>query len=347
MGIRTKFNTGAVQHTLALGLNQLRQESGYFYATSSTTNPSSLYNPAPLPSIGAVRNPAAKSAETNQSSYVLADTLAFLDDRLLVSVGLRNQTIELQNFSLASGVPTTNYKASAISPLAGIVFKPASNVSVYGNYTAGLTRGGTAPATAANAGETFAPYKSRQQEVGVKVDWGRITTQAAVYQITRPGSITDPVTNVYSFGGEQRNRGLELTAYGEVQRGLRLMASAAFNNAKLVRTNNGLNQGNQANGVPDRTFNLGLDWDAPVEGLSFNGRVINTSAVYFDAANTLRVPAWTRMDLGMRYRTEVSGRAVTLRANIENLLDKNYWVTSTYVTVGAPRTLMLSAAIDF
>ncbi len=196
-------------------------------------------------------------------------------------------------------------------------------------------------------GRNFAPQKSKQNEVGVKVDWGRLTTQAAVYQIKRPGSITDPVTNVYSFGGEQRNRGLELTAYGEIQRGLRAMASASFNSAKLTRTAGGVNQGNNAAGVPDRTFNLGLDWDTPVQGLSINGRVINTSAVYADAANRLRVDAWTRLDLGARYATKVAGKPVVFRANLENVADKNYWVVSNYVTVGAPRTLMLSAAVDF
>jgi iron complex outermembrane receptor protein len=230
--------------------------------------------------------------------------------------------------------------------LAGVVFKPQNNVSVYTNYTAGLTRGGTAPAGTTNVGQTFAPQKSKQHEVGVKVDWGRFTTQAALYQITKPGAITE--NNVYSFGGEQRNRGLELTGYGELQRGLRLMASASFNDAKLKHTPNGANQGNDAAGVPDRTFNLGLDWDTPwLPGLSLNGRVINTSAVYADAANRQRVDAWTRLDIGARYATKVSGKPVVFRANLENVADKNYWVVSNYVTVGAPRTLMLSAAIDF
>jgi iron complex outermembrane receptor protein len=227
-----------------------------------------------------------------------------------------------------------------------VVFKPQNNVSVYTNYTAGLTRGGTAAAGTTNVGETFAPQKSKQYEVGVKVDWGRFTTQAALYQITRPNAITE--NNVYSFGGEQRNRGLELTGYGEMQRGLRLMASASFNDAKLTRTANGVNQGNDAAGVPKRTFNLGLDWDTPwVPGLSLNGRVINTSSVYADAANRLRVDAWTRLDIGARYATKVAGKPVVFRANLENVADKNYWVVSNYVTVGAPRTLMLSASIDF
>ena len=127
------------------------------------------------------------------------------------------------------------------------------------------------------------------------------------------------------------------------------MASASFNDAKLTRTPGGVNQGNDANGVPDRTFNIGLDWDLPwVPGLSLNGRVINTSSLYYDAANLLRMPSWTRVDLGARYVVKMGGKPVVLRANLENATNKSYWVTTTgYATVGAPRTLMLSASIDF
>ena len=348
-GIRTRFNTGSVKHTVALAANYLNQEIGYFYKLTSTPASSNIYNPAPLPAIDFPRAEPSKSNELKHYSLALADTMAFADDRILLTLGLRNQTIEQTGFDVSNGaVSGTPYKASAVTPLAGVVFKATKDISVYTNYTSGLTRGGIAGAGTANIGEVFAPQKSKQHEVGVKVDWGRLMTQVAFYEIKRPASFTDPVTRVYSFGGEQRNRGLELSAYGEVQRGLRVMASAAFNDAVLTRTAGGVNQGNDAAGVPDHTYNLGLDWDTPwVHGLSVNGRVISTSSTYADTTNLLRAPSWTRVDLGARYATRVAGKPVTLRASLENASNKAYWVISNYVTVGAPRTLMLSAAIDF
>jgi iron complex outermembrane receptor protein len=344
VGVRTRFQTGAIGHTLVASANYLSRESGYFYALTTEAVASNIYKPSPLPTIDFVRGAPTKNAELVQHSVALADTMALFNDRLLLTVGMRDQTIDQRN---AAG--TTTYKASTVTPLAGLVFKPQHNVSVYANYTAGLAAGGTAGPGTANVGQVFAPQKSKQYEVGVKVDWGRMTTQAALYQIQKPNGMTDPATNVYSFGGEQRNRGLELTAYGEIQKGLRLMASAAFNDAKLARTAGGVNQGNDANGVPDRTFNLGLDWDTPwVEGLSLNGRVIHTSSMYYDAANILRMPGWTRLDLGARLRTAVAGKPVVLRASLENVSNKSYWVTAAgYTTTGAPRTLMLSAQMDF
>jgi len=343
IGLRTRFKTGSVGHSLVLAANTLQRETGYFYQLTTTPVASNLYNPSPLPAINFARGEPSKTADLSLHSIAIADTMSFFGDRFLVTLGLRDQTINQKSVN-----GSTAYDASTVTPLVGLVFKPAQNISVYGNYTAGLQPGGIAGPTAANRGEVFAPQKSKQYEAGVKADWGMLTTQAAVYQITRPNSLTDPITQIYSFGGEQRNRGLELTMYGEIQRGLRAMASASFNDAKLTRTTGGVNQGNDAAGVPDRTFNVGLDWDMPwVPGLSLNGRVINTSATYYDAANLLRMPSWTRVDLGARYATKVAGKPVVFRANLENVADKAYWVTSNYVTVGAPRTLMLSAQIDF
>jgi iron complex outermembrane receptor protein len=190
----------------------------------------------------------------------------------------------------------------------------------------------------------------KQYEAGVKVDWQqRVTTTISVFQITRPSAVTDPFTNIYSFDGEQRNRGLELSAYGEVMRGLRLMASATFYDATLTNTAGGTNNGHDANGVPKRAFNFGVDWDMPwVPGLSLSGRVINTSSMYFNAANTLSVPSYTRFDVGARYRTQILNKSVVFRANVLNLFNRDYWLLSgTYATVAAPRTVLLSAQIDF
>lgn len=348
VGARARFDTFGVGHTLTASATRLDQEAGSAYETSAGTVASNLYDPSPLPAVTAARAAPLKTSNTNLTSFTLTDTLSLANDRLLLTGGFRRQNVELENFA-TTGAVTSSYDASAYSPLAGIVVKPLTNVSLYGNFTSGLTRGGIAPITAANSGEVFPPYKSKQYEAGVKVDWGRVMTSASVFQITRPSPVTDPVTTVYSFDGEQRNRGLELATYGEVLSGLRLMASVTFYDATLTHTAGGANDGHDANGVPKRAFNFGVGWDLPwVPGLSLNGRVITTSSLYFDAANRIKVPGWTRTDLGARYRTRIAGKSVVFRANVENVFNDNYWLVSgTYATVAAPRTLLLSAQIDF
>ncbi|WP_163068158.1 TonB-dependent receptor domain-containing protein, partial [Acinetobacter baumannii] len=66
------------------------------------------------------------------------------------------------------------------------VVRPWENVSLYGNYIEGLSRGDIAPVTATNAGEILAPYVAHQVEAGVRVDWGTLATTFSAFEITRP-----------------------------------------------------------------------------------------------------------------------------------------------------------------
>ncbi len=348
VGLQARFDTGSVGHLVALGVTRMSQEGGNAYSPGTTAVASNIYYPSPLPPNALVRSDMQRSSETTLDSIAIADTLSFAQDRVLLTVGARKQTVDVDSYSQTTGARVSGYKADAISPVAGIVVKPTDNVSLYSNFTEGLTRGAIVGANYANAGEVLNPYKSKQYEAGVKVDWGSVTTTAAIYQLARPAAQEDDA-GVYGYFGEQRNRGLELTAYGELQPGLRLMASVAFTQGKLTKTQDGINEGNTAPGVPSRTANLGLDWDTPwVEGLSLNGRVAYTSSSYISAANTLSLPAVTTFDVGARYRTKVAGKTVVLRANIDNVTDKEYWLASgAFATNAAGRTVMLSASVDF
>ena len=81
--------------------------------------------------------------------------------------------------------------------------------------------------------------------------------------------------------------------------------------------------------------------------------VVHTGKVFADSANTLRVPAWTRLDAGARYLFEVQGTLLTLRARIDNLTNRKYWASAggypdqSYLVVGQPRSVNLSLAADF
>lgn len=324
------------------------QELGNAYSPGTEVADSNIYNPVPIPAGPSKRLTPQKASSTGLLSFAVADTLSFADDRVLLTVGARRQTVDVTTFNTTTGVKTSDYKASSISPLAGIVVKPMENVSVFANFTEGLTRGTIVGDSYANRGEILKPFKSRQYEAGVKVDWGGIMTSASLWQIARPAGQEDG-NNVYGYFGEQRNRGLELSAYGELMPGLRMMASAAFTQGKLTKTQNGVNEGNRAPGVPVSTYNLGLDWDTPwVQGLSLNGRVIHTSSQYLNNTNTLKLPAMTRFDVGARYYTDIAGKDVVFRATIENLTDKRYWLaSSSFATNGAGRTFMLSASVNF
>ncbi|MFL9924102.1 TonB-dependent siderophore receptor [Herbaspirillum lusitanum] len=347
VGLRTRFNTGGIKHTLIAGANMLDQQTDYFYQMSGTAVASNLYNPAALGALNFVRGEPSPQSQTRLTSLALTDTLSMLDDRLRLTVGLRRQ--QVYNHGLTTGSQTSN--KTAISPVAAVVVKPVENLSLYANYTAALTSGGFAGAQYANAGEAFAPTKSKQYETGAKVDWGRITTTAAVFQIEQQNSSTQVINGLTyaTQDGRARIRGLELSAYGEIQRGLRFNASGTFFDTQQSHTAGGATDGKEVGAVPSNNFNLGLDWDTPwLQGLALNTRIARTGAMWYNNSNAIKVPAWTRVDIGARYITKTAGQVVTYRANIENLFDKNYWVMQNgYVGTASGRTFVLSAQVDF
>jgi iron complex outermembrane receptor protein len=77
--------------------------------------------------------------------------------------------------------------------------------------------------------------------------------------------------------------------------------------------------------------------------------VIYTSSQYYDLANTQKIPDWATLDLGVRYATTLNDRPLTLRANVVNVTGNNYWASTGrgILSQGTPRTVLLSATVDF
>jgi iron complex outermembrane receptor protein len=128
-----------------------------------------------------------------------------------------------------------------------------------------------------------------------------------------------------------------------------------FLDATQVRTANGATDGKRPIGAPIVNANLGLEWDLPaVHGLTLTARVIHTGNQYLDVDNTQKLEAWQRYDLGARYAMKLGDKDLTLRASVENVLDKAYWAsanvpegTATGLTLSTPRTWLVSATVGF
>lgn len=346
-GARLQFDTGPVHHSTSLQATRYRDElsRGILSGPAILSN---LYHPSDRPKPSIATPDVLKVSATELSGVALADTLSILEERLQLTLGLRNQRIESNNYNTA-GVVTTRYDESATTPMAGVVIKPWEHVSLYYNYIEGLSKGDTAPATASNSGAIFAPYISRQQEVGVKVDYGTFTSTLSLFQIKKPsGELAD---GVFSVQGEQRNRGVELNMFGEVAQGTRLLGGVTLLDAELTKSGTAANRGNTPVGVPEVQANLWAEWDTPwVEGLTFTSGAIYTASQYVDQANTQELDPWTRFDVGARYSTRIAQHPTTFRATVQNVFDREYWSgVASYgaISLGAPRALQVSASVDF
>jgi iron complex outermembrane receptor protein len=293
-------------------------------------------------------------------SAFASDTIGAFDDRVLLTAGLRLQAISVTSYSYTDGRESGRYAKDAVTPVVGLVVKPLAGLSLYANRIEGLSQGPSAPtdATLINSGEVFAPFKSTQYEVGGKLAIGRFNASLAAYTITLPSAyaMPDPQGSGllrYGVYGEQRNRGLEFAVDGEIARGLRLIAGATVVDAELRRQQSTAINGRTAVGVPDYTANANVEWDLPfVPGLTLTGRVVQTGKQQVNAANTLSIPDWTRVDLGARAVMVVADRPLTLRVNVDNVANARYWASSfdsfgQALLQGQPRTAKASLSMDF
>ncbi|TXN19666.1 TonB-dependent siderophore receptor [Methylobacterium sp. WL9] len=365
VGLRSQFYTGIVDHHVTVAAVEAvsKNHSRGFFPFALPSFQTNIYAPIHLPngSVPTINFPRSERqplfTELYARSVAVADTLSLGDDRVLLTLGGRFQEIDLKSYATRPG-PTqgtlaSNYVESRFSPAFALVVRPFENLSFYGNYIESLDAGPTAPAVAVNANEVFAPVVSRQKEVGAKYDFGTVAVTASLFEIEQPNAFTDPTTRRFSVSGLQRNRGAEFLVAGEPFAGIRLLGGVTFIDATLVKTAGGQFDGKAAPGVPDTALNLYGEYDLPpwlAPGLTVTGRAIYTSSMFYNQANTQSVPDWTRFDAGLRYVFEgANGKPVVMRAVVENIFDDSYWASAArgFLAVGAPRTVIVSATVDF
>lgn len=361
-GIRGNFDTGAVSHKVNIGYSaQMRSDATAWRMSNAKTNKNvNIYNnhDVSLPaytSVGGNYHDPLTTARNRTQGWLFSDTLGFFDDSLLFTAAARHQKVVIRNYSNKTGLETTTatFTESRWMPTFGVVYKPWETVSLYANHTEALQPGGNAPNTAKNFGQSIGIAHSKQEEVGVKVDYQRVGGSLSLFQIKKPSGVLDS-DGYYRMDGEQRNRGLELSVFGEPMFGLRLNGSTLWIDPEMTKTKGGLNDGNDAIGVSRFYAVLGAEYDIkPVDGLTATARVNHTGSQYADSANTKKLDSYTTLDLGMRYRMHLNQEQNDLvwRVGVTNVTNEKYWSgvddTGVYLFQGEPRTLKLSVSYDF
>ena len=351
-GVRGNLKLLGTTHQVSVETVRTEQKVYYSGKNIPTGIVSNLYNPVFItrpkfdPPIRRARPP--KLAYSVHSSTAIADTIGFFDERVLLTAGIRRQDILQEFFNLNTGARNSKYDKSANTPAFAMLVKPWSFMSLYGNYIEALEEGPTAPNSAVNAGEIFPPSETEQVEFGVKFDLDGLGLTAGVFQIQKPSAFID-ANNRFGLNGEQRNRGLELNAFGELRPNLRLLGGITYIDSELTRTQGGKFDDNNPVGVPELMAVLNLEWDAPVlPGLTLTARAEHMGRMFVNNDNTLRIPSYELYGLGARYKWMIDDKQFTLRMNIDNLFNKNHWLSAGgYSYLGMPRSINLSFMVDF
>ncbi len=365
LGLRATFETGAIEHTVVVSGSLVDLEFANAFAFSSfggfdagtLTNPIAVSPPATDAFVGGDLDNPLVTEETTTTSFAFADTLAFLDGRLLATLGIRYQNIDTAAFDATSGALLTDYDEGRWTPAFGLVWKPTDALSVYANYAENLQAGDTAPNAVGgqpvlNGGDILNPFVGEQYEIGAKYDAGSFGGTLSLFSVNRPNAFVED--NVFGANGEQRNLGIELSVFGEPLEGFRVLGGLTVLDNELKETAGDVNEGNTAVGLPEFQTNINLEYDIPaLPGLTVDGRFIHTGEQFTNAENTISVDSWSRLDIGVRYTTDISGVGAAFRLRLENVTDNSYWATvggfpgANYLIQGAPRTISFTASADF
>jgi iron complex outermembrane receptor protein len=233
-------------------------------------------------------------------------------------------------------------------------------MTTYFTYASALQAGDLAPGTAANAGVSLPPYRSKEYELGYKASLSGIDVTAALFRIERPFANLNPATNLFAISGQQVNRGLELSAIGAVVEGLTLYGGVQLLNARLEHTPLVATNDKIYVGAPKVKGNMLLEYQIPgLAGLvaTFDYQFSGTRAA--NDANTFFAPGYNLFDVGARYTVDIWGRPVIWRLAVNNVADRHYWSTiapsnltgantgNLLAHMGTPRTLLASVSVKF
>lgn len=353
LGLEGAFSTGNIDHVVGIRADYLNQEEERHTGRGNqspnfTTN---IYNPNANQAMpGPPRT--APFSDNDYISYSLTDQISLLDDKLQFILGVRYQDMDLTN-------PTTkmNYNEDKVSPSLGIVVKPwGEDLSLYASYVEGLTAGSTLDKDKdVNDGKTFAPFQTKQYEIGAKYQHGSWLHTISAYQIEKPSLIEQAIIDdpdyltITTDSGETTSKGIEYGFSVNVIDDVIIWGNLAYIDAEYTKTSTAI-EGNTVIGQPEFTAGLGVEYKLPVDGFSVNARATYVDEQYLTQDNKLELPDYTLLDIGAKYKTNIGGVDTTFRANIDNVTDEKYWAGvfgNGFTTIGAGRTYKLGLTFDF
>jgi len=355
-----KTRTNGISHTLLLGYDFIESDvdlSQHYYEL-----PSQFGTGSGIVGSFSLTRPSYFSRPVNE--YQLSNFDADLTD--VNSEAFRTQGIYAQEllsykkwnalFSLRQEFykgdaddSTGGLAENVFLPRIGLVYKLIPAVSLYASFNKGFD-----PFEASATAQVFdnAPFKpliSSLMEGGVKANLlqSKLSASLAVYQLTVDNvavSANDPSNpNLYVQKGQDRSRGLELEAVGNVSPELSIYTSYAYCVAKVIRSTTSSEIGTIIDNAPRHESSSWIKYNIDKGKLAGLGIALGHSQVSsrFTLDSTIQLPGYIIFNGSIFYHTRHFGVAV----NIYNLSNQIYWMGA-YSNVtkwpGAPRNMLFN-----
>lgn len=348
-------NTGGIKHTLLGGFELGTQRTINFRNTGYFNNASSSLqvpydNPRTIIPVAFRQSPtdADNHVNANVGSGYIQDQIE-LNRFLQVIAGTRFDHFDLRFHNNRNNSDLRRID-NLVSPRFGVVIKPVTQLSLYGNYSVSfLPSSGDQFSSLTNITQQVKPEKFTNYEIGAKWDVKptfHLTT--AVYRLdrtnTRSVDPNDPTRIIQT--GSQRTNGFEIGMNGNVSRNWSITGGYAYQDAFITSATASAAAGKQVAQVPHHSFSVWNKYQF-LRRLSVGLGIIQRSKMFAGIDNTVALPGYIRADGAIYYSFNERWR---LQANIENLFDSRYFInadSNTNISPGSPRAVKITLNARF
>lgn len=336
------FKSMGLSHRPALAVSRLErrvrrgQEVFEYVGTANLASPQPVFAPSP-------RTPG-RAFETQRYS----ELAAALQDTLLLStawklhLGTRVSRVGERRADRATGAALPGFGETFLLPRAALSWIPSPSLALYAAFSQGVELGGTAPATASNAGRILDPKRASQHEAGLRAALpGLFSGALTAFTISKRLEFVDSANAFVQRGGVTHS-GVEAsgTLYGP---GVRAGASVTVLRPRQHGTGDPALDGRRSVNVPSLSSRVTLGREvATGTWIDVAWRHVSGKSARRDGAAS--VSGWHRFDFGAR--VERGGLAARLR--VENAFDRRYWKDAGeafgdgYLHLGAPRVVRVA-----
>ncbi|HSU26075.1 MAG TPA: TonB-dependent receptor, partial [Pyrinomonadaceae bacterium] len=348
-------STGSLKHTILGGFELGRQRSDNFrntgYFSNTVTSIQVAFND-PATTIPVTFRQSATDADNRVRVNLAA---AYLQDQVELSRyvqlvgGVRFDYFDM-NFHNNRNSAELRRIDRLVSPRFGVVLKPFTELSLYGNYSVSyLPSSGDQFSSLTADSQALKPEKFTNYEAGIKWDVRPgLSLTAAAYRLDRTNTkANDPnAPGLIVQTGSQRTNGFETGLSGSVTRSWTIAGGYAYQDAFISSPTTNAILGARVAQVPHHSFSV---WNK----YQFSRRVgaglglIRRSDMFASIDHTVVLPAYTRADAAVYYSINEHWR---LQANFENIFNTKYFQNAdnnTNISPGAPVTAKVGLVARF
>ncbi|AOA59054.1 TonB-dependent receptor [Acinetobacter larvae] len=362
LNLQAKFKTGPIAHDLITGVDYSKERIGTkdMKVSGVGNEINDFYHPTRkyYPDFSIAYGPETKAGEITNTGVYVFDTVS-LHPLFDVNLGLRFDDYKSSNFKDTVTEKLWNYQVGAIYKIApqGRFYANFATSSNPSGDNLGQAGGADGVASGNRLGDNIKAEKTRSIELGSKWEVlnDRLALNAALFETRKTDARSTDAEGIVSVDGENRVRGIELSATGQITPLWDISAGYSYLDSNLLdggfvkQGTNYIanpNNGNQLKFIAKNSANLWSTYQV-MDQLRVGGGATYVGKRFADDNNEYYLPAHIRLDAFAAYQVLPE---FGLQLNINNITNERIYDAShlgIFSTVAPGRSFALKGTYRF